>query len=106
MHARVSCARSAWLHTPMRSLLLNASYEPLTVITWQKAIVLLVKGKVEVIASYDRRIRGVRISLVLPSVLRLLEVEEKRRPCLKKSFFSIGPRLKVIVPVLRSLPHH
>jgi hypothetical protein len=48
------------MRTLMRSLLLNASYEPLRVITWQKAIVLLVKGKVEVIASYDRRIRGVR----------------------------------------------
>ena len=60
------------MRTLMRSLLLNASYEPLRVITWQKAIVLLVKGKVEVIASYDRRIRGVRISLVLPSVLRLV----------------------------------
>ncbi len=56
----------------MRSLLLNASYEPLRVITWQKAIILLFKGKVEVIASHDRRIRGVRISLALPSVLRLL----------------------------------
>ena len=56
----------------MRSLLLNASYEPLRVITWQKAVVLLFKGKVEVIASYNRRIRGVRITLELPSVLRLL----------------------------------
>ena len=52
----------------MRSLLLNASYEPLSVITWQKAIILLVKGKVEVIDSYDRKIRGVRITLDLPSV--------------------------------------
>ena len=72
VHLRVSCAQSTRIRTLMRSLLLNASYEPLRVITWQKAIVLLVKGKVEVIASYDRRIRGVRISLVLPSVLRLL----------------------------------
>ena len=56
-----------------RSLLLNASYEPLRVISWQKAVVLLVKGKVEVIASYDRRIRGVRTSWQLPSVLRLLQ---------------------------------
>lgn len=55
-----------------RSLLLNTSYEPLRVITWQKAVVLLVKGKVEVIASYDRRIRGVSLSLDLPAVLRLL----------------------------------
>ncbi|HSF16557.1 MAG TPA: HNH endonuclease [Vicinamibacteria bacterium] len=55
-----------------RSLLLNATYEPLRVITWQKAIVMLVKGKVEVVASYDRDVRGVSISLRLPSVLRLL----------------------------------
>lgn len=55
-----------------RSLLLNTSYEPLRIITWQKAIVLTVKGKVEVIASYDRMIRGVSLTLELPSVLRLL----------------------------------
>jgi 5-methylcytosine-specific restriction endonuclease McrA len=55
-----------------RSLLLNASYEPLRVISWQKAIVLLVKGKVEVLDSYDQVIRAVSISLELPSVLRLL----------------------------------
>lgn len=54
-----------------RSLLLNASYEPLRVITWQKAIVMLVKGKVEVVASYERDIRGVSISIRLPAVLRL-----------------------------------
>lgn len=55
-----------------RSLLLNASYEPLRVITWQKAVVLLVKGKVEVIASHGLMIRGVTVTLELPSVLRLL----------------------------------
>ena len=68
--ARQACAQDMGGRL-MRSLLLNASYEPLRVITWQKAVVLLVKGKVEVIASYDRRIRGVRISFELPSVLRL-----------------------------------
>ena len=55
-----------------RSLLLNASYEPLKVITWQKALILLIKEKVEVIASHDRIIRAVSITLKLPSVLRLL----------------------------------
>ncbi|MGH9319926.1 MAG: HNH endonuclease [Vicinamibacteria bacterium] len=55
-----------------RSLLLNTSYEPLRIITWQKAVVLLVKGKVEVVASYDRKIRGVSVTLELPAVLRLL----------------------------------
>lgn len=55
----------------MRSLLLNSSYEPLRVITWQKAVILLLKEKVEVLASYDRVIRGVTVVLELPSVLRL-----------------------------------
>ena len=58
-------------HRPNRSLLLNSSYEPLRVIPWQKAIVLLVKEKVEVLASYDRVIRSVSVALELPSVLRL-----------------------------------
>ena len=41
-------------------------------ITWKKAIILLVKDKVEVVSSHDRVIHGVSISLKLPSVLRLL----------------------------------
>lgn len=55
-----------------RTLLLNATYEPLRIVSWQKAITLLTKGKVEVVAVYDREIRGVSITFKLPSVLRLL----------------------------------
>jgi 5-methylcytosine-specific restriction endonuclease McrA len=55
-----------------RTLLLNTSYEPLRVVSWQRAITLLTKGKVEVVAFHDREIRGVTISFRLPSVLRLL----------------------------------
>jgi 5-methylcytosine-specific restriction endonuclease McrA len=54
------------------TLVLNASYEPLPVVSWQKAITLLFKGKVEVLAHYDREIRGVTIRVRQPSVLRLL----------------------------------
>ncbi len=54
-----------------RTLLLNATYEPLRVVSWQRAITLLIKGKVEVLAAYDRAILGVSITLQLPSVLRL-----------------------------------
>ena len=42
------------------TLLLNASYEPLRVVHWQKAITLLWQGKVEVLEVYDRDIRGSR----------------------------------------------
>src|SRR5947208_11974154 len=63
-----------------QTLVLNASYEPLRIISWQKAMTLLFQGKVEVIAVYDREIRGVTVRVKLPSVLRLLRhVRMKRR---------------------------
>jgi 5-methylcytosine-specific restriction endonuclease McrA len=63
-----------------QTLLLNASYEPLKVVHWQKAITLFCQGKVEVIAVYDREIRAVSVSFKLPSVIRLLRfVRIKRR---------------------------
>src|SRR5215204_5690063 len=67
--------------TPMeQTLLLNATYEPLKVVHWQKAITLWCQGKVEIIASHDREIRAVSFSLKLPSVIRLLRyVRIKKR---------------------------
>jgi 5-methylcytosine-specific restriction endonuclease McrA len=63
-----------------QTLLLNASYEPLKVVHWQKAITLLCQGKVEVISVYDREIRAVSITFRLPSVIRLLRyIRIKRR---------------------------
>src|SRR3954463_8267316 len=63
-----------------QALLLNASYEPLKVVHWQKAITLWCQGKVEVIAEHDREIRTVKFSFQLPSVTRLLRfVKIKRR---------------------------
>ena len=63
-----------------QTLLLNATYEPLKVVNWQKAITLLCQGKVEVISVYDREIRAVSFSIKLPSVIRLLRyIRIKRR---------------------------
>jgi len=63
-----------------QTLLLNASYEPLKIVHWQKAITLRCQGKVEVIAEYDREVRSVSISFRLPSVIRLLRyIKMKRR---------------------------
>ena len=63
-----------------QTLLLNATYEPLRVVHWQKAITLWCQGKVEIIASHDREIRAVSFSLKLPSVIRLLRyVRIKKR---------------------------
>ena len=64
-----------------QTLVLNATYEPLRVVSWQKAITLLFQDKVEVLAVHDREVRGVSIRIRLPSVLRLLRhVRVKRSP--------------------------
>ena len=56
------------------TLLLNATYEPLRVLNWQKAITLLWQGKVEVLEVYDREVHGVSVTIKLPSVIRLLKM--------------------------------
>jgi len=61
------------------TLLLNSSFEPLRVISWQRAITLLFAGKVEVIEEYSREIRSVTFSVKLPSVLRLRAMSRSRR---------------------------
>ncbi len=53
------------------ALLLNASYEPLSIVNWKKAIILLLRGKAEMLVSHPRQIRSATQSYELPSVLRL-----------------------------------
>lgn len=55
----------------MRSLLLNSSYEPMRIVSWQKALVLWFQGKVEILEYHAVFARSVRASFQLPSVLRL-----------------------------------
>lgn len=55
------------------ALVLNASYEPMQIVSWQRAIQLLFQGKVEVIEESDKEVRTVRITIRVPAVLRLLE---------------------------------
>ena len=62
-----------------QTLLLNATYEPLKVVHWQKAITLWCQGKVEVISSYEREVRSPSFSFKLPSVIRLLRYIKIKR---------------------------
>ncbi|HIC56589.1 MAG TPA: HNH endonuclease [Acidobacteria bacterium] len=63
-----------------QTLLLNATYEPLKVVDWRKAITMLCQDKVEVVSEYDREVRSVSITFKLPSVIRLLRyITVKRR---------------------------
>ena len=63
-----------------QTLVLNATYEPLRIVPWQKAVTLLFQGKVEVVAVHAREIRGVTVRVRLPSVLRLYRHVRMKRP--------------------------
>ena len=68
------------------TLLLNASYEPLRIISWEKAITLFFLGKVEVIDTYNRDIRSVSLVMRVPAVVRLVNYVKlgARKPPLTK----------------------
>lgn len=55
----------------MRTLLLNAWMAPQKIICWERAVVLLVLGKVDVLEEYDEEIRSRTLSLRTPAVVRL-----------------------------------
>jgi 5-methylcytosine-specific restriction endonuclease McrA len=54
-----------------RALVLNASHQPLAVVTARRAVVLVLKDKAEVIVSNGMIFRSERYALEAPSVLRL-----------------------------------
>jgi 5-methylcytosine-specific restriction endonuclease McrA len=53
-------------------LVLNATYEPLNVVSVRRAVLLLVKEKAEVVEAADAWLRSEDISLPLPLVIRLV----------------------------------
>jgi 5-methylcytosine-specific restriction endonuclease McrA len=61
------------------ALLLNATYEPLNIVSWKRALTLLFQQKVEVLAEYDREVRSVSFTVKLPSVVRLLRCVKTHR---------------------------
>lgn len=69
-----------------QTLLLNATYEPLQVVSWRRAIRMLFQEKVEVVEEYDRRIRSISLSIPMPSVIRLLHYVKVGREHAKVKF--------------------
>jgi 5-methylcytosine-specific restriction endonuclease McrA len=68
------------------TLVLDASYQPVAVISWQRAVTLLFEQKIEVIEEYeDAFIRSVTIELKMPSVVRFLKAIRGRRRAIKFS---------------------
>ncbi len=57
----------------MRTLVLNAGYEPMQLVSWQRALCLVLARKAEIVAHYDEVVRSVTQVMQLPSVVRLVE---------------------------------
>ena len=53
------------------ALILNASYEPIKIISWQKAILLWLQERVEVLDFHAIQVHSVTQSFPLPSVMKL-----------------------------------
>lgn len=53
------------------TLLLNAGFEPLRIVSWQRAFVLVFQQKVEILEEYRARIRTVSRVFPVPAVVRL-----------------------------------
>lgn len=64
--------------TALRALLLNSSYEPMRVVSWQKALILWLQDKAEIIEYHQVFAKSVRASFQLPSVLKLREYVRPR----------------------------
>ena len=61
----------------MRTLLLDCNYFPVKIINWQKAMILLLTDRAEVVDEYeDHLIRTVKTSYRLPKILRLFQTHK------------------------------
>lgn len=54
-----------------RSLVLNATFEPLCVVSARRAVVLVMKEKAEVVHASEERFHSERVAVDVPSVIRL-----------------------------------
>ena len=59
----------------MQVLLLNASYEPLTTVSWKRAMTLVLTGRAEIIERRDRTIRSSGgFEMPFPAVVKLVKM--------------------------------
>jgi 5-methylcytosine-specific restriction endonuclease McrA len=61
-------------------LVLNQNYEPLNVCNVRRALILVLRGKAEIIENSARAIRTATQSIALPSVIRLVHLVRRPRP--------------------------
>ncbi|HSS00491.1 MAG TPA: HNH endonuclease [Kofleriaceae bacterium] len=75
-----------------RTLLLSQGYEPIKVISWQRAITLLTLDKVDVVEEYDAQIRATSMIIQVPAVVRLRKAYRRHAKPVKFSRVNIYAR--------------
>lgn len=74
-----------------RALVLNASYEPLSVVSVRRAVVMVLRDRADVVASNGKMWRSEHLELSSPSVIRLRRFVkvpyERRVPLNRKTVF-------------------
>ena len=75
-----------------RTLLLTQGYEPIQIISWQRAITLLALDKVDVVEEYAAEIRAVSIVVRVPAVVRLRKTFRRHAKPVKFSRVDIYAR--------------
>src|SRR5437763_13148583 len=78
--------------TAHQTLVLSQGYEPIKIVSWQRAITLLFLGKVEVIEEYDRNIKTTSMVIKIPAVVRLLNAFRRHKKPVKFSRVNIYGR--------------
>ena len=75
-----------------RTLVLSQGYEPVEIVSWQRALTLMFLGKAEVIEEYDRNIKTTSLLIKIPAVVRLLKAFRRYRKPVKFSRVNIYGR--------------
>lgn len=78
--------------TQHQTLVLSQSFEPIKIVSWQRAITLLFLNKAEVIEEYDRNIKTTSIVIKIPAVVRLLNAFRWHRKATKFSRINVYGR--------------
>lgn len=56
----------------MRTLVLNASYEPIDMVDWTDAIAMIIKEKADIVSTYtDKLVRSMSMALEMPKIIKL-----------------------------------
>lgn len=75
-----------------RTLLLNATFEPLCVVPIRRAVVLVLKGKAEIVTRSDAELHSARLTIPSPSVIRLVHFVRvpyrSRAPLSRRAVFA------------------